>query len=502
MYVCELPSKSRNGGVRVAAIGSCRMHNPFSTLRDLGELRICGARPGFTHSVGEARQALEIILGRRTIPPAFNRYVHGADTAPSSERVRRALAGGVDAFFLEVCVGRQFSFEGFLLQQHFVDRELVRPHRGVLLAWYRRLAAAGEVEQTIVDAALDKLRKTGEADMPLFERLLRGIRLVRTDATAIECALSEMMAIAPGRWVAVGALTSPGAAGAVMESRRALNADLQVACERSGATFFDPSELVKSHGAALVFADGGANIYEYNPDFYPTVGRAMLRRIEGDFAPAAAPAPTLASGLVERIDAELVDLHRRRLALLGATASGLHADYAPRLGRGALVTSRDRAAFSLIDRYMPEYDVHAVMSAGLGELALLLAASGRRVVAHEPDASRARAIDAGLTHLTQAGLIEPGVMSVAPDLTPSTAPAGRVLGIGLHVSEFPDDATAASHLDRAAMFTDLLIDPRLFLRLRPTRAEQDALLTTLAERGLGARREYLSDGLAWLRRSA
>jgi hypothetical protein len=49
------------------------------------------------------------------------------------------------------------------------------------------------------------------------------------------------------------------------------------------------------------------------------------------------------------------------------------------------------------------------------------------------------------------------------------------------------------------MFTDLLIDPRLFLRLREGWAEQDAVLEALAERGFGARREFLGDGLTWVR---
>jgi hypothetical protein len=502
MYVCELPSKSATGGIRMATIGSCRVHIPFSTLKDLGELRICASRPGFTHSVGEARQALETVLGGRAIPVEFNRYIYGADEAPPIDRVQRALAGGVDAFLLEVCVGKQFSFEGVLLQQHFVDRELVRPHRGVLLAWYRRLAAAGEVEKAIVDTALDKLRKAGNADMPLFERLLRGVRLDRTNAHAIERTLLAMMAMAPGRWVVVGALTSPAADGAVMESRRALNADLREACERCGALFFDPSELVEAYGPAMVFADGGANIYEYNPDVYPTVGRAMLERVKAA-CPArnGPPAPRGAGPLADRINAALVDLHRRRLAEMGSAASGLYAQYQQLLERNLLIGPRDRAALALIGRHMPEYDSYAVMRAGLGEVAFLLAASGRRVVAHETNVNRRSAIEVGLTHLETAGLIEPGMMSVAPELTPTQPVVGRVLGVGLDTSEFRDDGAAAPHLDRAALFTGLLIDPRLFLRPREELAEQDAVLAALADRGLGARREYLADNLTWLRRA-
>jgi len=499
MYVFELPSKREAGGTRVATIGSCRVRLPFSALQDLGELKVCDYGMGFTHGIDEARQALETVLGLRSVPAQFSPYIYGTAKPPPADRLRRTLAGGVDVFLVEVCGPRQISCEGVFFQQHFVNRELVQPHRRALLAWYRRLAQTGEVEEAIVDDALEKLREAGQADMPLFERLLRHTRLGRPDEGAIERTLSAMMAMAPGRWVVEGAMSSPRARGAVMGDWRALNADLRAVCGRCGALFFDPTELVAAHGVATVFDDGGANIYEINPAFYATAGRALLEQIKVACPTPEAQAPTGANGLAERINAELAELHRRRLAELGLEASGLFTHYEQLLERHLLVGPRDRAAFKMIDGHLPEYDSYAVMRAGLGEVAFLLAASGRRVVAHEPNAKRRGAIEAGLVHLEKAGLVESGVMSLTPELTPPLRPSGRVLGVGLDASEFREDAAAAAHLDRAAMFTDLLIDPRLFLRQREGWAEQDRLLQALADRGFGGRREYLSEGLTWLR---
>ena len=499
MYVFELPSKRQAGGTRVATIGSCRVRNPFTALQDLGELKVCDYGLSFTHSISESRQAMETVLGLRSIPSEFSRYIYGTGATPPSDRLRRTLAGGVDVFLLEVCGAKQFSCEGYFLQQHFVNRELVQPNRSALLAWYRQLAKAGEVEDAVVDAALQKLREAGGADMPLFERLLRHTRLGRTDAQAIEHTLLAMMAMAPGRWVLEGALTSPGAGGAIMDERRELNADLRAVCERCGALFFDPSEMVEAHGPTVVFEHGGANIYEYDPAFYATAGRTLLEKINAAYPAPEVAAPTNASRVAERINVELVNLHSRRLAEIGPSAGGLYTHYEQLLERNALVGPRDRAALALIDCHLPEYDSYEVMRAGLGEVAFLLAATGRRVVAHEPNTNRRSAIEAGLAHLETVGLIRPGVMSVSSELTPVPRPVGRVLGVGMDASEFRDDAAAAPHLDRAAMFTDLLIDPRLFLRLREGWAEQDRLLQTLADRGFRERREFLSDGLTWLR---
>jgi hypothetical protein len=500
MLVFELPLKSESRGVRVAALGSCRTRNPFWALQDLGELKVCDHGLSLTHGVDESRQALEAVLGLREIPAEFSPYIYGVVTPPESDRLRRTLGAGVDVFLLEVSAARQFSCGDVFLQQNFVSRELVQKHGAALQAWYRRIARAGKVEDAIVDDALEKLRAAGQADMPLFERLLRETRLGRTDAQAIERTLSAMMAMVPGRpWVVEGTMTTPGAGGALMEDRRALNADLRAACERCGALFFDPTELVEAYGPTVVFDDGGANVHEYNPDVYPTVGRALLDRVKAVYPVPEAPAPPTATGSAERLNAALIDLHRRRLAEMGTAASGLYAQYEQLLDRNLLIGPRDRAALALIDHYLPEYDSYAVMRAGLGEVAFLLAASGRHVVAHQPNSNRRKAIEAGLTHLQKLGLIETGMMSVSPELTPAAPAAGRVLGVGLDTSEFRDDAVAAPHLERAAKFTDLLIDPRLFLRLREGRAEQDDLLEALAERGFGVRREYFADGLTWLR---
>jgi hypothetical protein len=138
MFVLELPSKSEAAGVRVAALGSCRVRNPFWALQDLGEVKVCDHGLSLTHGVGESRQALETVLGLREIAAEFSPYIYGVASPPQSDRLRRALGAGVDVFLLEVSAARQFSCGDVFLQQNFVSRELVQKHGAALQAKSRR----------------------------------------------------------------------------------------------------------------------------------------------------------------------------------------------------------------------------------------------------------------------------------------------------------------------------------------------------------------------------
>ncbi len=204
--------------------------------------------------------------------------------------------------------------------------------------------------------------------------------------------------------------------------------------------------------------------------------------------------------MADRLNRELVNLHAARLVELGPTASGLYAHYERLLAQGQLIGPRERAAFDLIDRYLPAYASYAVLRAGLGELALLLAASGRRVVACEPNPNRRGAIESGIDHLLSAGLLEPGGIGQIPTLLPADDGAPGRLGVGLDVSQYRDEPAAAAAMAQLGAMEGLLIDPRLFLRLRAGAAERDDLIARLQRDGLALRRDYPVEGLFWFER--
>jgi|GEM_PF-1653021 len=513
MIIFELPSNDGGLGPRAASLGSCRVRNPLYVLRDRGDLRICDGGLAATHTAAEALQTLRLVTGEARIPDELAPYVFETDKTPSTERLARTLEGGVEVFLLEVSDDKQFVYGDVLLQQNFVSRSLVQAHQGALLGWYREICQGRVADGALVETSLEKLRAGGSRHDAWMADLLRGLRLRRPDDDELAQTLGEMMERAAGRWAVVGAITVPGHEGAMMHDRRVLNEKVARAARRCGAAFFDPSQFVSDYGRRTALDANGADINEYAETFYPIVGETLVslartgrpapRRMATDpLALDAANRSAISSALrIERLDAELVNLHRRRLDALGLEGSGLYAHYKARVDQAALIGGRERFAFDLIDAYLPPYDGYAVMRAGLGELALLLAASGRRVIAYEPNASRRAAIEAGAARLSDIGVLPPGLLTTAATLTPEGPLPGRFLGVGLDVAHVRTESSAAPYVEYAGAFEALLIDLRLFIRLREGFAEQMILAETLRSMGFDAHRDYPAEGLFWFRRS-
>jgi hypothetical protein len=517
MVVFELPSKRAGGGTRAALFGSCRLRHPVARLHDTGHLRICNWGLKEVHNISEVKQSLDFIMGRQQIPDALSPCVFELNHTPDVDHLKKSLEMGVDLFIAEISAAREIVYRDILFQQNFFVNSFIRPHGETLLPWFRSLSRGLEPGEGEIAALLDRLKAGGFEHGAAVEDILRHTRFIRADARRIAQTLSYLLSETDRPWIVIGAITIADAPGALMRDRRALNDHLREIAAERGVLFYDPSDLVSEYGREAILDANGANVYELAPSVYPFVGQEMLKLIrratgEGDLSLApvtkstpqssAPPANMVAAARADRVNAELVTLHRARLRDMGSVDSGLYTHYERLADQEAIVGAKDRAAMALLETHLPDYPIYGVLRAGLGELAFLIAASGRRVLAYEPNARRRAAIEAGLDHLQTVGLIEPGTMTVVDSLSPATPFADSALGVALDASEVRDDAAAAPHLARMTQFSALLIDPRLFIRLRDTVAEQDRVLRDLGELGFNRRRDYFGDRLVLLERDA
>ncbi len=174
--------------------------------------------------------------------------------------------------------------------------------------------------------------------------------------------------------------------------------------------FFDPSPHVAQFGRRQALLNNGFDTEHYTPEFEDWMARHFMRQYWGAEAPSPAQpdgqAPATSPGPARmeepadmRLNAALVSLHRRRSADEGTDASGLYALYQTLVDMEQLVGRREWTVADFIENEMPAYDLYVVFRAGLGELALLIAMSGRRVIASEPHPLRRRAIGAGRIEL-------------------------------------------------------------------------------------------------------
>lgn len=511
MVIFELPAEPPRPAVLALALGSCRITVPIRMFAPLAELKVRAAGMQATHSSAEALQALALAAGEVSISESLRPYVFGTPAPPRLEDFGRCLHEGVDSFLLEISDDRQFVHGDFQLQLNFLARRLVRPHGGALLDWFRTLGDGPPVDAECIRSTLEKLAAAGHPADETMVDLLSNIRLVVQTEAEIVAQLGSMMSRWGGRWTLVGVSAIPREPGAVMRRRRLLNEKLARVAGACGAAFYDPSELIATYGRTRVLDGGGVNIHEYARDFRPIVSETLLRLARGGSGkPRAAASPhaqkrraafAARSRLADRLNGELLSLHRQRLADLGVEGSGLGAHYQARLECEAIVGGREREVLDLIDSYLPVYEAYAVMRAGLGEMALLLAVSGRRTFAFEPYERRRAAIEAGRDRLEAMGLLRPNDLTIVAGLTPDGPFDAAVLGVGLDVAHVHTEADAEPHYRCLAQFDALLIDIHAFLRLRATPSDEEAAALRIHAGGFVQRRDYADAVLSWFRKA-
>lgn len=206
------------------------------------------------------------------------------------------------------------------------------------------------------------------------------------------------------------------------------------------------------------------------------------------------------SQLVRKVDAALVELHGRRLVQLGGDASGLFNHYVALMNQGAIVCTEQIQSYRLVREVLPAYGEYAVLRAGLGELGFLLNGAGFRVVACDPNEARFEAMKAGLDHLAASHVVNRDYFRMVPDLLPDRVDVRPLLGIAtVFIFDQPLEADEAFR-SGLRQFDGLLINPRLFIRLRDSPSDQREVRAFLHTLGFSKAMEFPGEQMVYFER--
>lgn len=194
--------------------------------------------------------------------------------------------------------------------------------------------------------------------------------------------------------------------------------------------------------------------------------------------------------LIQAVNTTLVELHAKRVAEQGADASGLFSHYAALLKKGAFLRTDEIEAFRLVREALPAYGEYVVLRAGLGELAFLLGGAGLRVIACEPNAARFAALREGMAHFVGLKIVDRQIVRIVCDFVADGFEARPVLGVATDfVFDLPLEENA-TFCRRLRQLDALLINPRLFIRLRETPSARRAVEAFLHSQGFTEVREF------------
>lgn len=201
------------------------------------------------------------------------------------------------------------------------------------------------------------------------------------------------------------------------------------------------------------------------------------------------------------VDDTLIPLHRQRVAEMGIDASGLSDYYGRLLHAGAIAAHPIGRIAEIAVGTLPALEGCHVLRAGLGELAFVLALMGVPTVACEANVLRFEALCAGYRALTAVAPNMGELLALNPEAMGDRPPGNRLLGVAYHlvgVALAEEDRV----LDAISHYRALLIEPRTFLRLRPTPSDRAAALDLVRRRGFSLMREFPEAGVVFCARPA
>lgn len=456
---CDRPSGRPE---RVGVITSCRLRTPLMKIKDQGGFQFRLSKPPLTHSFAESRQIWRHATGQAPVPPELAPYIFGQPSAPAVREYPPALLAGIDTFIVEMCDIKQVHFDEWVFQSNYFSRAFVQRHAMQLLPWYRQFGKLRPVDPALTRAAVRALIEAGVDDDEIdeIEPILQRAELRKMTRQSVVDSARALVFDPARRWIFVPHFAIPGDDRPIMHDRRELAASVKAAADELGAEFFDPTRFISHYGVETVLRGGGTDIYEYDWDFVPVVGRAVLNIVRDGAAGVelpplgAPPAATSARGIAAvpvtvgaaleedaaRVNRLLLEVGRTRLAAHGVQASGLYDHYVRLLESGEIVRPRDTRLVAAVREGFAGFDRYCVLKAGMGAVPVMLAMGGLTVDAAEGNPHRAAALSDALAAFAVAEPEHAARMTVHNGRTPPPRDGERslVIAVGLSPGSDPD----------------------------------------------------------------
>lgn len=242
----------------VLAIGSCRVFRPLRKLNDAGLIRLVNAdRSWFTHTAAAARQYIDVMDGRVSIPMDLREVaLEGVLRWPEDMAMGLPQA---DVAVVEVSSLKRYIIDGLELNAHKVwgvARAMGVDHRPIM---------------------------QGNTDVLPEGSLLKALEVSLTSDEELTDALDAIHERVDAPVLLVDHLYSPVESGAPVRERVAITESLRRVAQQEAFGLFETESVIALHGAEVALLDQN----HYRSEFEGTAGLAMfsaLRALTGRWA--------------------------------------------------------------------------------------------------------------------------------------------------------------------------------------------------------------------------
>ncbi len=501
MIVIDMPriaSRPR----RVAIIGSCRVREPATILIRRREAMFVWEMPVLTHTVTEAAQCLSYATGACEIPTAYQAFAFFNDLQSFAGGLTQELLQSIDTFVVEICDLKQIRLGQIYFQQNYFREIFLTPNASALLPWFREFSRGNTPPASVIETTIGQLAKAGVSVTDEIEAILRSCCFEELGSGELLSAVDTLMFDKSKEWIFVSHFIVPEEKGSIMLDRHRLIEALRSVTQETGASLFDPSIFFTEHDRKEILDDNGVNFYEYSPAFREIVATRLAKEISRGNALTRPVDPSFVNAVASRVNAMLIACHDERCASLGVEDSGLHQHYKSMLDLRRFLPDWQIDIAVLIVNFLPKFEQYFLTNAGLGELAFVLAACGLTTISLQQYTKRYGALEAGLARFRSNDPEAAKRCGIVHGFLPQIVTSGqRSLAVVIDATTPPESEGEMSNVRKFAMFDALLVNPRLFLRVREGKDEQEYALSLIQEAGFRLVRRYPTIQLVYFEKS-
>jgi hypothetical protein len=273
-------SKADESGLRVLALGSCRVHDPLVAVQGVAGIdylnrHIKPRTPVYLHDVHEMIQFLGLLAGTVSMPAAVAPFAF-AEWRPGKSMPR--LIGDAERLVLEVCTDKYYSALGHALNINEIHRQVVQPAGEAGEAWWDDVHQGKPAPLDIierVESALRRAHKLTETD----RRMLREISLVTLSSSVIAEGMATLRSMVACPILVVPHVAVRVADGSLLGERIEHIDKTIEAARQAGLAVLDPRRFVERDGQQRALAERGTDFHHYATDYLPVVGREIVNAL-------------------------------------------------------------------------------------------------------------------------------------------------------------------------------------------------------------------------------
>ena len=272
---------ARSAGMRVFALGSCRIHDPLMACHRLGQVdylnrRIKSRQPIYLHDIHEMIQFVRLATGEISMPAGVRPFAF--HDGPRFDARMGPVLREAERVVIEVCTDKHYGAAGYCLNINEIHRQLVETTGPAGQAWWLEVDRGNRPADDLVQD-VERVMRDARKLTDTHRLMLREVRFSQLSSTEIADGMSTLRGLVDRPVLVVPHVAVRLADGNFLAERIGHIEKTVEAARRAGLPVLDPRSFVERDGQHRALDGAGTDTHHYAKAYLPIVGSEIVRTL-------------------------------------------------------------------------------------------------------------------------------------------------------------------------------------------------------------------------------